>query len=114
RAEDIVEPYLGLRGVLVVPRIPRINRLGLSRNKAPVDRPDLSARENRQDALERAAARPRHVLGADYRSTVALQRTDESVHGGAVVVAVEREDVGAVEHESRRRPHPRGIDVVAE
>lgn len=112
--EDVVKPRLRLRCVFIGPRIPRINRLRLSRNKSPVDRANVSPRENGQDVLERAPSRPRHVLRADDRATVTLEGGDQPLDGRAVVVAVKSDDVGICEHELRRRSHPRRIDVVTE
>src|SRR5439155_4080009 len=98
--EDVVEPNGRLRRVLAIPGVPRVYGLRFPGDETPVDPADTSASENRQDALESAPPRTGHVLGAYDRpsATVSLERRHESLDRRAIVVAVKRDDVGAVEH----------------
>ena len=51
-----------------------LERLRLAVDETPIDRSDLLGFEVRQDVVEGAAGRARHVFGADQRATVPLQR----------------------------------------
>src|SRR5207245_10933493 len=60
------EPVLA--GVGLIPGIPRVDRLRLAGDQAPVDRTDVVLLEDREAPLEGAAGAARHVLG-DRKST---------------------------------------------
>ena len=64
RAEDVVKPDLRLARVRLLPRVPRVDRVRLARDEAPVVRGDPLLLEPRQNRLKRAAARAGHVFGA--------------------------------------------------
>src|SRR5947209_58254 len=97
-AEHFVEPDCRLAiHIRLLPRVPRQVRLRLSRNQAPVDGAYVVFFRDGQDALERAVVTARHVLGANERATVLLERLHPLFEFGRRVIAVERRHIRLVE-----------------
>src|SRR5438046_9175732 len=65
--EHVVKPDREpvLAGVGLIPGIPRVDRLRLAGDQAPVDRTDVVLLEDREAPLEGAAGAARHVLGTE-------------------------------------------------
>src|ERR1051326_7135356 len=75
--KDLVKPNRGIaEDVGTLPRIPRQVGLRLAGDKSPVDGRAAVLLRDRQDRVEGAADRACHVLGADDRTPVRLQRDD--------------------------------------
>ena len=94
RPENIVKPRFRLALARLLPRVPREVRLRAAAMQAPAHGADVLAREQRQDRLEGAAQRTRHVFGADQRTVEAAQLGDARRHRRSPVVTVEGDDIG--------------------
>src|SRR5436190_425485 len=76
--EHVVKPDREpvLAGVGLIPGIPRVDRLRLAGDQAPVDRTDVVLLEDREAPLEGAAGAARHVLGTENGAMVGKERLD--------------------------------------
>src|SRR5947209_10744911 len=114
--EDIVEPHrrLLLRvRIRMLPRIPRQPRLRFARHQPPIDRRHFVLLGDRQNALERAPVRPRHILRAQDGPLILLQPFHPLLELLRLAVTVEGNDVGLLHLNLldgtqliRRRPVP--------
>src|SRR2546421_53290 len=93
--EHVVKPDREpvLAGVGLIPGIPRVDRLRLAGDQAPVDRADVVLLEDREAPLEGAAGAARHVLGTENGAMVGKERLDSPRELLRCAVAVEGQDV---------------------
>src|SRR5438132_9017615 len=93
--EHVVKPDREpvLAGVGLIPGIPRVDRLRLAGDQAPVDRTDVVLLEDREAPLEGAAGAARHVLGTENGAMVGKERLDSPRELLRCAVAVEGQDV---------------------
>src|SRR5262249_14869328 len=92
-AEDVVEPNRGLcLWVCLLPRVPREDRLSFAIHESPVDRRDFVLLRDRQNRLECAASRARHIFGAENRTLKCLELLHAFLEFFGLIVAMEGDD----------------------
>ena len=96
--EDFVKPFLRLGGVLPAPRIPRVVRLRLAGDEAPVVSGDVLLFEIAEHRVEAAAVGAGHVFGAEDRAAVALELLHARLDVLEPAVVVETDDVRLLDH----------------
>ena len=95
--QQVMEPHVRNRCVRVIPRVPGVVGLRLSRDESPIECTNLVALGNWQDVRNGAAQRPGQVLGAENRSVLRGELLDAVLEVRRLAVGVECEDVGVAE-----------------
>src|SRR6266446_6033661 len=96
--EYFVEPDSRfIHDVRVPPRIPRVISLRLSRDEAPIDRPDLILLREGQHRVKGAACAARHVLGTEHRAVQPLQEQNFVLEAFWPSIVVKGDHIGVLQ-----------------